>query len=186
ALRTVVRTVMDSPFPIQLWCGDDRVLIYNDAYRRVLGSKHPEALGRPGWEVWSEIWPQIGPMFEQISAGGPAVYAEDAPFVVERDHDGDSVRREPNAWFTFSLSAVREEDGSIVAFMNIVSEVTSRVLAERARERALAAAERAEARLRDIFAQAPAFMAILQGEDLVFEYANDAYYQLVKIGRAHV
>src|SRR3712207_3214817 len=61
ALRTIVRTCMDSPFPINLWCGPELVLIYNDAYRRVLGAKHPEALGRPGQEVWAEIWPDVGP-----------------------------------------------------------------------------------------------------------------------------
>ncbi|HEX6308419.1 MAG TPA: ATP-binding protein [Longimicrobiales bacterium] len=191
ALRTIVRTALDSPFPINLWCGDDRVLIYNDAYRHVLGAKHPGALGRSGWEVWSEIWPQIGPLFEQIRAGGPAAYAEDAPFVIERDGEDAGLRavaREPNAWFTFSLSAVREEDGTLVAFLNIVSETTARTQAERARAAALAAAERAESRLRDVFAQAPAFMAVMRGPELVFEYANEAYYSLVGrrdlIGRA--
>src|SRR5690606_4114907 len=47
ALRSIVRTTLASPFPINLWCGSDRVLIYNDAYRTVLGSKHPFALGKP-------------------------------------------------------------------------------------------------------------------------------------------
>ena len=40
--------------------------------------------GRPGAEVWAEIWDEIAPMFEEIGAGGPAAYADDAPFVVER------------------------------------------------------------------------------------------------------
>jgi PAS domain S-box-containing protein len=182
ALRTIVRTVLDSPFPINLWCGPDLVLIYNDAYAHVLGAKHPGALGRPGYEVWSEIWPEIGPYFDRIGAGGPAVYGDDAAFVVRRAGDDDTVpvgADRPNAWFTFSLSPVRDERGDIVAFLNVVSETTGRVLAERAREAALAAAERAEARLRDVFAQAPAFMAVLRGDDHVFEYVNDAYYLLV-------
>src|SRR3712207_151871 len=46
ALRTTVRTALESPFPINLWCGPDLVLVYNDGYRHVLGSKHPWALGR--------------------------------------------------------------------------------------------------------------------------------------------
>jgi PAS domain S-box-containing protein len=33
---------------MNLWCGPDLNLIYNDAYRAVLGAKHPRALGRPG------------------------------------------------------------------------------------------------------------------------------------------
>lgn len=178
-MRTVVRVSLQAAFPINLWCGDELLLIYNDAYRRVLGSKHPEALGRPGSTVWSEIWPQISVMFDGIRAGGPAVFADDAPFMIERADNEAAPPTEPNAWFTFSLSPVHDEAGDIVAFVNIVSETTGRIAAEREREAALAAAERAEARLREIFVQAPAFMAVLRGDEHVFEYVNAAYYQLV-------
>src|SRR3712207_1224025 len=110
ALRSVVRTALESPFAINLWCGRDLVLIYNDAYRHVLGRKHPGALGRPGPEVWAELWPQIGPMFQSIRAGGPPVYAENAQFVTRRAGEPDEPE---DAWFTFALSAVRDESGSV-------------------------------------------------------------------------
>ena len=181
ALRTIVRAALESPFPINLWCGPELVLIYNDGYRPVLAAKHPHALGRPGRDVWAEIWDDVSPMFDRIRAGG-AVYADDARFVVQRaGHDED-------AFFTFALSAVRDEAGEIVAFMNVVSETTRRIVAERDAGRALAAAERAEARLREVFEQAPAFLAVLRGPDHVFDFANDAYVRLVGgrdvIGRA--
>jgi PAS domain S-box-containing protein len=180
ALRWAVRTVLESPFPINLWCGPELVLIYNDGYRHVLGSKHPASLGRSGKEVWGEIWGQIAPMFQQIREGGPAVYADDAPFVIEgRDAPADRGEGETNAWFTFSLSPVRDEGGRVVAFLNVVSETTRRILAERATQAARREAEAAEARLRDVFAQAPAFLAVLRGPDFVFEFVNEAYYQLV-------
>jgi PAS domain S-box-containing protein len=186
-LRAIVRAALDSPFPINLWCGPDLVLIYNDAYSAVLGGKHPDALGRPGHEVWPEIWENIGPMFTQIADGGPPIYMDDAPFVVQRSGAADQSA-EPNAWFTFSLSAVRDAKGTLIAFLNIVSETTPRVLAERALRAARMEAEYAEARLREVFAQAPAFLALLRGEDHVFEYVNAAYYQLVGhrelVGRA--
>jgi len=177
ALRGMVRTCLDSSFPINLWCGPALVLIYNDAYIEVLGSRHPGALGRPGRETWGEIWPQIGPLFEQLRAGGPPVFQEDAPFIVKRD--GEPPSAEPNAWYTFSLSTVRDETGAIVCYLNIVSETTSRIMSDLATQVARAEAERAGSRLRDIFAQAPAFMAMLRGPEHVFEYVNDAYYELV-------
>ena len=173
ALRAAVRVTMECPFPINLWCGEDKILIYNDGYRAVLGSKHPRALGRPGREVWAEIWNDIGPMFPAIDRGA-SVYAEDGHFVMERAHGpaGD-------AWFTFSLSPVREETGEIVAYLNVASETTKRVLAERATQEARSDAERAERRLREVFAQAPAFLAVLQGPEHVFEFVNDSYMQLI-------
>ncbi|HEU5208688.1 MAG TPA: ATP-binding protein [Longimicrobiales bacterium] len=176
-LRNTVRACLDSPFPINLWCGPELVLVYNDAYSEVLGRKHPRAFGRPGREGWAEIWPEIEPMFQRIREGGPPEFQVDAPFIVQRDHADPPS--EPNAWYTFALSAVRDEEGAIVCFLNIVSETTSRVMSDRATHAARAAAERAEGRLRDIFAQAPAFMAMLRGPDHVFEYVNDAYYKLV-------
>ena len=172
-LRLLVRTCLASPFPTNLWCGPELVLIYNDAYRRILGSKHPEALGRRGSEVWAEIWETIGPWFESIRAGGPPVYAEDSPFVVEREGEREDV------WFTFSLSAVPDERGEVIAFLNIVSETTRRMRAEREMEAARGAAERAERRLREVFEHAPSFFAVLGGPDFTFELVNDAYYRVV-------
>ncbi len=133
ALRTVVRTALESPFPMCLWCGPALTLVYNDGYRRVLGSKHPAALGRPGAAVWPEIWDAIGPTFAAIADGGAAAYADDAPFAVVRGADatGAAATSEP-AWFTYSISAVRDDvDGSIVAFLNVVTETTERVRTER-------------------------------------------------------
>lgn len=180
-LRSTVRTMLASPFPACLWCGEELVLVYNDGYREVLAAKHPEALGRSGYEVWNEVWDQLAPLFERMRAGGPPVYAEDASFYLERsgEVDAPSDRSEPNAWFTFSLSPVRDEGGSIVAFLNIAHETTGQILTERERAEAQARAERAERRLLDVFERAPAFMAILRGPDHLFEYANQAYYELV-------
>ncbi|HEX6059576.1 MAG TPA: ATP-binding protein [Gemmatimonadaceae bacterium] len=172
-LRTIVRACLASPFPINLWCGPALALVYNDAYARILGDKHPAALGRPGREVWSEIWPDIAPLFERVAAGGGAAYVDDAPFRVVRDETLEEV------WFTFALSAIRDDAGELVAFLNIVSETTPRILAERELVHARRAAEHAEARLREAFAQAPAFLAILRGEDHVIEFINESYRRLV-------
>jgi PAS domain S-box-containing protein len=174
ALRVIVRAALESPFATNLWCGPDLTLVYNDAYVAVLGGKHPEALGRPGPKVWAEIWDEIAPIFDGIRHGGPPVFAEDAEFVMERSSGPPG-----KAWFTFSVSPVRDDDGDLVAFLNIAAETTQRVRAELEARKARAEAEAAENRLRAVFAQAPAFLAVLRGENHVFEFANDAYLQLI-------
>ena len=50
ALRVAVRTVLESPFAMNLWCGPQLVLIYNDAYRPALGAKH-SVDGNAGWRA---------------------------------------------------------------------------------------------------------------------------------------
>ncbi|MDQ2667306.1 MAG: PAS domain-containing protein, partial [Gemmatimonadota bacterium] len=173
ALRALVRTAMECPFALNLWCGPDKILIYNDAYRPLLGEKHPRALGRRGAEVWSEVWSDLGPMFEVV-ADGKSVHAEDRHFLVERSGDAAA-----DAWFTFSLSPVRSDTGEVVAFLNVASETTARVHAEGDLRAARALAESAERRLRDVFAQAPGFLAVLQGPEHIFEFVNASYLQLV-------
>ena len=173
ALRFAVRTAMECPFAISLWCGEDKVLIYNDAYRAALGSKHPRALARPGSEVWAELWTGVAPMFASIAAS-QRVYAQDGHFVMARA-DGSA----DDAWFTYALSPVRGEDGQIIAYLNVASETTRRVRAQHALREARLDAERAERRLRDVFAQAPAFLAVLHGPEHVFEFVNASYMQLI-------
>jgi PAS domain S-box-containing protein len=126
ALRTVARTMFDSPFPICLWSGPHYALVYNDPYRRILAAKHPAALGQPGSSVWAEIWQQLQPQFDGVRNGGDPVYFEDAPFVMARLEGGGTQ----TAWFNYSLSALRDEDGSVAAVLNITPETTARVLVE--------------------------------------------------------
>lgn len=47
SLRTSVSTCLNSRFAILIWWGPDLVMLYNDAYRDIIASKHPTALGSP-------------------------------------------------------------------------------------------------------------------------------------------
>jgi PAS domain S-box-containing protein len=174
ALRAIVRTVLESPFPMNVWCGPDFALIYNDAYRQVLGAKHPEALGRSGADIWAEIWSELAPVLEAVAAGQVAQFTEGARFLVKREPGALA-----EAFFTYSLSPVRDDDGAVIAVLNVALETTERVLTDRELRSARLAAEQAEARLRDVFTQAPAFLAVLRGSEHIFEFVNDAYSDLV-------
>ena len=73
SLRTAVSICLRSRFPILVWWGRDLVMLYNDAYRPILGqSKHPKALGRPGIELWPDVWDIIGSMLECVLETGEA------------------------------------------------------------------------------------------------------------------
>ncbi|HEX8432694.1 MAG TPA: ATP-binding protein, partial [Longimicrobium sp.] len=131
-LRSAVRLMLAAPIATSLWCGPAYALLYNDGYARILGIKHPGALGRSGAEVWNELWPILEPQFAGVRQGGPAVFLEEALLVMERGAGGAGE----DAWFTYSLSALTDEDGSSLAVHNVAVEITEKV---RARE-ALAAA----------------------------------------------
>ena len=46
-LRSHVMATLASPFHTALWLGEESVLLYNDAYARLLGAKHPAAMVSP-------------------------------------------------------------------------------------------------------------------------------------------
>jgi hypothetical protein len=55
SLRTTVATLLECKLPMYLAWGPELVQIYNDAYRPILGDKHPAALGASTPVCWSEI-----------------------------------------------------------------------------------------------------------------------------------
>ncbi|MFK3736734.1 ATP-binding protein [Massilia sp. TN1-12] len=130
ALRSAVSICLGSRFPMVLYWGETRALIYNDAWAPVPGQKHPWALGRPGFEVWSEIWDIIGPMFDHVMATGEATWSEDQLLPLNR------YGYVEECYFYYSYSPVRGEDGTVEGIFTAVTETTDRVLAER-RERLL-------------------------------------------------
>jgi hypothetical protein len=77
SLRTSVSTCLNCSFPILIWWGPALVKLYNDAYRPILGAKHPRALGSAGEDVWPEIWHLIGPMLRRVMHQGEAAPAKD-------------------------------------------------------------------------------------------------------------
>lgn len=125
SLRTAVSICLNSRFPILIWWGPELVKIYNDAYRQVLGSKHPRSMGARGRDVWPEIWDIIGPMLEGVLRDGVATWSDDQLLMLERNGYPEEC------YFTFSYSPIRDESGGIGGVFCAVTETTGRVLSER-------------------------------------------------------
>jgi PAS domain S-box-containing protein len=82
-LKMAVNICLNSRFPMVLWWGPQFVMLYNDAWRPILGeTKHPAGLGRPGRESWPEIWDTIGPQLESLAHGGDATGSTDLLLVL--------------------------------------------------------------------------------------------------------
>ncbi|HEY9238165.1 MAG TPA: PAS domain-containing protein, partial [Burkholderiaceae bacterium] len=126
ALRGAATLMLDSPMPMWLGWGPELAMVYNPPYATLLGNKHPQALGAPLAQVWSEIWPDIEPLVATALAG-EGLYRDELPLTVRR-HGHD----EP-AWFTFSYSPLRDDDGAIRGLICSAWETTAKVLAQRAR-----------------------------------------------------
>ena len=164
-LAPLIGLMLDANIPTWMCWGEDLQFLYNDAYVDLLGKKHPAALGQPFWTVWPEIKPTFGPIFAQALAGVSA-FLEDVELSVQRNNAPEV------AWFTFCVTPIRVASERIVGVFCTVNETTQHVLAHRNR---LSQA----ARLRQMFDQAPGFMALVQGPNHVYTIANEAYIRAV-------
>jgi PAS domain S-box-containing protein len=127
SLRMMVDFVLANRFPILLWWGPQYVQIYNDAYRPILGEKHPRALGQPTRECWHEVWDILRPLIDTPFQGGSATWMEDFELELERSSFVEE------AHFTVAYSPVPDETaprgiGGVIA---TVCEITEKIISAR-------------------------------------------------------
>jgi signal transduction histidine kinase/CheY-like chemotaxis protein len=173
-LRTALRLLLNTGHPMYIWWGRELLCFYNDAYRCSIGiDRHPSSLGRPGREVWAEIWPIIGPQIEHVMSGRGATWNRNHLVPITRNGRVEQV------YWTYSYSPIDDEGTrtGVGGVLVICTETTEQVLAEQTMRAA-------EARWRQLFDQAPSFMCVLSGPEHRFEYCNARYFELA--GRSDI
>ncbi|MFC4021753.1 SpoIIE family protein phosphatase [Micromonospora sp. GCM10011542] len=122
AVRAVVELILASPMPMALAYGDDHVLLYNEGYAELLGTKHPGALGRPAAEVFAEIWalPGVGEVIERTYRDGVPFLEKETTLPLLRGRSGVVEQ----AVFTRGYSPVRDSAGHIVGMLTVAAETT--------------------------------------------------------------
>ncbi|HEY9909565.1 MAG TPA: ATP-binding protein [Thermosynechococcaceae cyanobacterium] len=125
SLRSALSICLNSRFPIAIYWGQDSILLYNDAWRPIVGNKHPWALGRSGHEVWSEIWDNIGPELAGVLATGEGTFHQDELLAMHR------FGYTEECFFEYTFNPIQGQSGVIEGVFNIVTETTYRVLSER-------------------------------------------------------
>ena len=127
SLRMMVSFLLANRFPLLLWWGPQYLSIYNDAYRPVLGNKHPHALGQPVSECWSEIWHVLQPLIDTPFNGGPATWIDDLALEINRHGFVEETH------FTVAYSPVPDESAprGIGGVLATVHEITEKVIGER-------------------------------------------------------
>lgn len=130
SLRHSVALILAAAFPMAIRWGPELIFIYNDAYRPILGDKHPHALGSPLSSVWGEIYGELGPLNQAILRGERGAYfSEDQRWRVRRRGG-----REEEARFTISYSPIPDETApnGIGGVLTTCIETTERVQTEQA------------------------------------------------------
>ncbi|CAN5491681.1 PAS domain-containing protein [soil metagenome] len=184
--------MLSSPVPIVTLWHADGYMIYTEAYSVFAGARHPRLLGSRVLEGWHEVADFNRHVLEVVLAGGTLSFTDQELTLFRNE-------RPELLYLDLDYSPIVDKAGKPVAVMAIVLDQTIRVTAERERDRnrqslvrlnAELEAERAAVTdanlrlsdetefLRGLFAQAPGFMAVMQGPRHVFALANEPYLEL--------
>ncbi len=154
-----------SPDCVKLLDADGRIVAMNGNGILTLELGSLDAvLGQP----WSSLWPQ------ESRAKVDAAVAEAFASGISRVRAPCPTAAGTPKWWDVTVSRVGQ--GSLLAASR---DITEQVVAEQERERLMAQLRAANERMEDIFRQAPAFMCVFSGPELVFELVNERYLQLV-------
>lgn len=125
SLRSALSICLHSAFPTAIYWGMELRLLYNDAWAPIPGPRHPDALGAPAQQVWSDIWHIIEPQFTQLIETGEGIFVEDQMLPMRRFGALEET------YWSYSFTPIRGEDGRIAGVFNSGSETTRNVLSQR-------------------------------------------------------
>jgi signal transduction histidine kinase len=125
SLRSTVKTLLASRYPMILTWGPGLIQIYNDAYSKLIGDKHPAALGTDIRITMAEAWGMLGPLIQAAMTTGEATWVPALLLVLERS----GYREE--SYFSVSHAPAEDDEGRIAGMLAVCSEVTQQVLGER-------------------------------------------------------
>ena len=155
-----------SVMAIGIYRGEDmRLSFANEPMKAILG-RGEEAYGIPFRQAFPEVDDaSFDALLMRVYKSGLPYYGYEVPILIVREG------KETNGFYSFVNQPLRNASNEIIGVVSIGTEVTQSV---HTRERA----EKSEQKLQELFKQAPAAIAILNGPEHVYSLANSLYQKL--------
>ncbi|MBC8769774.1 PAS domain-containing protein [Arenibacter sp. BSSL-BM3] len=153
--------IHNAPVGIAIFKGEQCIVeMANPFILAILDKTSEELEGQPLYEVLPEIENGVSPLFEEVLKNRESVLGTELILPIKRK--GKIV----NAYFNFILHPLNKHSDDVLEVMFITNEVTDYVVARNI-------LEENESQFKNLVLQSPIAMAILRGENLVIEMANN-------------
>ncbi|HET9775531.1 MAG TPA: ATP-binding protein, partial [Gemmatimonadaceae bacterium] len=124
-MNNYLSMILELPTAAILFWGPDQIQLYNDGYAVIMGPRHPQYLGATFRDCWPEAYEAIAPWMRKVMVGGQTVEVNRTLVPLTRFGFVEE------AYFTFSFSPLRDDDGTIAGVLQLVTEVTDAELGDR-------------------------------------------------------
>ncbi|WP_156395767.1 PAS domain-containing sensor histidine kinase [Bosea sp. Leaf344] len=120
SLLAITQMMLSSRQAMCLFWGPDLLMLYNDAYRPMLGRREATALGQPFEIAWADVWEDVLPI-TRSALSGVSQRLEGLPLLMTRNGFAEET------YWTFTYSPLRDDEGRVAGLINVTTEVTEQV-----------------------------------------------------------
>jgi hypothetical protein len=147
-LRNTIAVILRSPVPIVTLWGEEGIMIYNDAYSRFAGARHPALFGSKVREGWPEV-ADFNDNVMKTGLAGKTLSYRDQELTLLRNGVPERV------WLDLDYSPLVDNEGAPIGVIAIVVETTAKVRARADERRAALALHESDMRFRLVAESAP-------------------------------
>jgi PAS domain S-box-containing protein len=120
-LRGALDACLNARLPIVLFLGPDLLQVYNEAYGRLIGDRHPAALGARPADSYPEFWPMVAPLLQKVVETGTDAQSGDLAFTSQGEE----------RYVSFSFAPMGSINGAAVGIVGMATDTTAQVVAAR-------------------------------------------------------
>lgn len=129
-LEQSINQILVDSRPIVSYWGPTYTTIYNEAFSKLCGSKHPALLGMAVEDAWQETGVQLKETMRSIALKQQRVVEEEWRFFVERESDADGTKWLEETYLKWSIIPV-SDNNQCLGFLQSVTDATGMRLWER-------------------------------------------------------
>lgn len=160
--------VEQAPLGIAIFKGKNFVAeVANDAYLELVDKNKEHFIGRPLFDVLPEVEEIVRPLLTKVLETAMPFIAEEFPVRLSRYGVQSGL-----SYFNLIYHPIKNAEGGVESVAVVANEVTSLVLQKQQ-------LSRSEQAFRMLVMQSPIAMAIIRGEEMRIEMANDAMLNFI-------
>jgi len=119
-LQGILNSTLASPLPKAILWTEELLLIYNDAYCRIIRTPGFHRLGQSAKILWSSIWPTYSPYFEKVMQTGEAIELKEHRYSPQDQTDTQDER-----WLSLLYSPIFAEKNRVAGIQLTIIDITA-------------------------------------------------------------